>query len=117
MQIELAFIEQILKAEGKAINASTLRAIRKHILFKYGRTGLLENGNTESVSNNTLTLTHPIHKRFLDMKARQRDGQLRKKKYPIHNKIIFGHYNEIAYKLMYGLTEEVAQGIKDNFKE
>lgn len=117
MQIQMAFIEQILKAEGKATKASTLRAVRKQILFKYGRTGRLENDNTESVSGNTLTITHPLHKRFLDMKTKQRDGQLRKKKYPIHNKIIFGHYNDIAYKLMYGFTEEVARNIRENFKE
>jgi len=117
MKIEEGFIRDILEAQGKATNDASVRAARKHLLFKYGHSGRLLRDNESSVTGNTLTITHPIYKRFLDMKAKQRDGKPRKRKYPIHNRIVFGHYNEIAYQLMYGFTDEVAEKIKQNFKE
>ncbi len=116
MQIKDEFIRRVLTEQGRAMNDASVRAIRKHITFKYGRSGRLENGNTEQVSNNRLIITHPIHKRFLDMRSKLRNGKPRKRKYPIHNKIIFGHYNEIAYKLMYGFTKDVAREIQETFK-
>jgi len=69
--------------------------------------------------------THPGHERALDINMRKlhrgevgSDGK--KKKYwtsfRIHNNFIWGHYNRIAYRLMYGLTADVAEGIAKELK-
>ncbi len=116
MNLEEAFIQQVLEEEGKQLNDSQLRAIRKHILFKYGRSGRLENEREVEVSGNTLTLTHPVYQRFLDMKARLRNGKRRRKRYPIHNRIAMGMYSKIGRRLMYGFTDEAVKQIKKDFK-
>ena len=117
MEISKVFIQQVLAEGGRNINDASVRAIRKHIQFKYSHTGRLENANTAVVSGTTLTITHPIYKRFLDSRSTLRDGSRRKRAYPIHNKPVFGHYNEIAYKLMYGFTKDVAREIQEKLKE
>jgi hypothetical protein len=117
MELKQEFIRRILLEQGKEMDDSMLRAIKTNIRFKYGRSGRLENGRTPSVSGNELTLTHPIHQRFLDMKAKLRDGSYRRQKYPIHNRIVFGHYNRIAFKLMYGFTADVANEIKNTLSK
>jgi hypothetical protein len=35
---------------------------------------------------------------------------------PVHNKIIWGHFNNIIFKLAYGFTEDVKQSIARNYQ-
>lgn len=59
-----------------------------------------------SVQNNMLIYTHkPVH-RFVDMKTRLSNGTINKKKnHPIHNKVVFGHLNNIIRELSFGFTD------------
>jgi hypothetical protein len=69
-----------------------------------------------------LQITHPDYERFLDIKKRPKQSdnvtewkkrtRSKLKSYPIHNKIIMGNYNQLAYNLLYGLTQEVSKEIK-----
>ncbi len=117
MDINRAFISKVLREEVNLMDSAMQRAIRKRRLYKYGRSGRLLNERTVTVAGNKATLTHPIHQRFLDMRSRLRDGTKRKKAHKIHNSIIMGHYNEIAYKLRWGLTQDVIRDFKKAAKE
>lgn len=120
-RIRTEFIKRILKEEGQEIDRDQLAAIDKYLQF---RTGRLRNDRKQTVEHDggfdgQLTLTHPIRERFLDIKPKnldQRKKRKRRKAYPIHNRIIFGRLNKIAYKLNYGLTQEVADEIKSDLK-
>jgi len=46
--------------------------------------------------------------RFIDMKRRRtRDGVIKKKNYPIHNRILWGHANNVVRRITFGFTEDV----------
>ncbi len=115
MDIKQAFIKRTLQEQGREMNASQLRAIRKHLSFKYGHTGRLINDRSVQVSGNKLIHRHTIYQRFLDMRTTLPNGKKRKA-YPIHNKFIFYTYSQISYKLMHGFTEQVAEEIKQSIK-
>lgn len=64
--------------------------------------------STHTVANTTMELNHIAKSRFVDMKFRtSKDGRKRRKNHPIHNKIIWGQYNEIIKQLHYGFTKAV----------
>ncbi len=66
---------------------------------------------TSSVQGTTMDLFHLKKHRFVDMKFRESSkGKVRKKAknvYQIHNKIIWGNYNQVIKELHYGFTESV----------
>ncbi len=115
MDIKQAFIKRTLQKQGREMNDAQLRAIRKHLSFKYGHTGRLLNDRSIRVSGNKLIHRHPIYQRFLDMKTTLPNGKKRRA-YPIHNKFAFYTFTMLSYKLMHGLTEEVAEEIKQSIK-
>lgn len=65
-----------------------------------------------------LTIRHKAYQRFLDIKRRVTDkaGRIRKRSIPIHNRYIHGHYQSIARRLMFEMTDDVVQGIKKDLK-
>lgn len=66
-----------------------------------------------TVSDSALSYQHLGRHRFVDMKTRNtKQGKKRKKNHPIHNRIIFGHYNNIVRELKYGFTEAVKEELK-----
>jgi len=125
--IRKEFVKQVLKEEGKDLHDNQGKAIAKLLHFHSNR---LFDERPISVTSGSdldgeLTLSIPAYGRFLDIKPkvdvvaekfkhwRQRR---RTKAFPIYNRFVFGHYYTIAYRLMYGLTEEVAAGIKQQFE-
>ena len=72
------------------------------------------NGREFIVSNNTLDHTHYKKQRFVDMRTRtSKKGTNRKKSHPIHNKIIWGHYNNIIKELHFGFTNAVKEELRN----
>jgi hypothetical protein len=70
-------------------------------------------GRSFIASDTALDYTQMLRHRFVDMKTRNsKKGKLRKKAHPIHNKIIYGHYNNIIKELAYGFTEAAKEGIR-----
>ena len=66
------------------------------------------------VSENTLGYTHLKKHRFVDMKTRTRKkGRNKKKSHPVHNRIIWGHYNNVIKELHFGFTNAVKEELRN----
>lgn len=71
------------------------------------------NDRTFQTSSSALVVQHLGRHRFVDMKTRNsKAGKKRKKSHPIHNKIMFGNYNNIIRELKYGYTDAVVEQMK-----
>ena len=118
------FVKRVLREEGMAIQKEQVAAIDKLLQYRSGR---LREHREHTVDipdemDGILSFRHPDYERFLDIKKKNRTSsnvenwrRRRKRKpkaYPIHNRIIFGRFNRIAYKLMHYLTDETARAIK-----
>lgn len=58
--------------------------------------------------------THLKKHRFVDMKTRtSKKGTQRRKVHPIHNKIIWNHYNNLIKELHFGFTEAVKEQMRN----
>ena len=67
-----------------------------------------------SVSDNKMTYTHLAKHRFVDMKSRNtREGKVKKKSHPIHNRILFGHFNNIIKRMSFGYTQAVKEQMQE----
>jgi len=97
------FIRSVLDEEGGILIRTQSEAIQSGYT---SRTGRLLNGRRVTVSNDRLTLTHPVYERFLDIRNR------RKKRLRIHNRFVFAVYSAIAGKLAAGYRDEAQQIVK-----
>lgn len=119
--IQAKFVERVLKEEGAELHKNQSRAIAKLLHFHSNRLseGRDMDVDTDEGMDGELSLTMPGYGRVLDIKPKNRTpfkdfkAQRRRKAFPIYNRFVFGHYFTIAYRLMYGLTEEVAEGIRE----
>lgn len=99
------FIRKVLHEEGQDINTDIQSKINQ-FGFKSGFWS--EREFTVIGSGNTLQYRHLKVHRFVDIKTRDtKQGKRKKKRYPIHNRIIYGHLNNVARELMFGFTEAV----------
>lgn len=101
------FVQDVLREEGDILISRQGAEIS---VRTNERTGNLISGRRVSSTANRLTFEHPIYERFLDMKKR---GHKRRK---IHNRFVYGTYGTIAYRLMNGITESVADDFKKIIK-
>jgi len=99
--IKKAFIEKILSEEAENIKFAQDRVLAN--LDSTRKIELVEFSRSFSVTDDTLHHEHHIQQRFIDMK-RTRYGK--QKPVKIHNSIIYGHFNNIVFKLKYNLTEK-----------
>jgi hypothetical protein len=122
------FVKQILQQEGKELHDNQGKAIAKLLHFHSNRLMTdrpysVESGDTLDGKFKTKITAYG---RILDIKPKNRTinpetkfSQFRQRRritaFPIYNRFVFGHYYTIAYRLMYGLTEEVAENIKKQF--
>ena len=127
--IRKEFVKQVLQEEGKELHDNQGKAIAK--LLHFHTEHLYEDRPYSVESNDAMdgkfTLSIPGYGRALDIKPKNNlisaqdkythwRKRRRTKAFPIYNRFVFGHYYTIAYRLMYGLTEEVAAGIKKQFE-
>lgn len=71
------------------------------------------NNREFSATVNALHYTHLAKHRFVDMRTRNTaSGKIKKKNHAIHNRILFGHFNNIIKRLSFGYT----QAVKDEMK-
>lgn len=105
--IEKKFIEQVLSKE-----ANNMRLAQDEIFNSRNIPDVIRSARSFFVSGNKLTHKHDIRQRFDDMKRVRFRSQ---KPTKAHNKVIWGHFNTIIFKLAYGFTEDVKNEIANNY--
>lgn len=104
--LEGRFIRRVLQDTSKDIDQAQRKLIS-------GRGFSSEDWNSArgfTISTDTLEYTHLKKHRFVDMKFRTSGlGKLKKKSHPIHNRIIWGHYNNVIKELHFGFTHAVKE--------
>jgi len=87
--IEQRYIDRVLKESGTDI----LRA-QGIALARFSGTSLndIKAGRSFKVTTNNAEFTHLLRQRFIDMR---RIGGVKQKSIPLHNKIIYTHFNGI----------------------
>lgn len=99
------FIRKVLQEEGQDINTNIQSKMNQ---FGFKSVFWSEREFSVTGSGNTLQYRHLKVHRFVDIKTRDtKKGKIKKKRYPIHNRIIYGHLNNVARELMFGFTEAV----------
>lgn len=124
------FVKQILEQEGKELHDNQGKAIAKLLHFHSNR--LMDERpfhvESDDAMDGEFSISIAGYGRALDIKPKNRvikeqskythwRQRRRMKAFPIYNRFVFGHYYTIAYRLMYGLTEDVAAGIKKQFED
>jgi len=124
------FVRQILREEGKELHDNQGKDIAKLLHFHSNR--LMDERpysiKSEDSMDGEFSMSIPGYGRVLDIKPKNRTiseqdkythwrQRRRTKAFPIYNRFVFGHYYTIAWRLMYGLTEEVAENIKKQFEK
>lgn len=101
--IEQKYIERVLNQE-----ASNIFEAQNRVLARFNPKSIdrIKNNRRFTVTGTTLEITHTKLQRFIDMKNVR--GQKRKS-IPNHNRVIYGHFNNIINRLAFGLTNDVKQ--------
>ncbi len=112
--IKKQFVKQVLQDESKRFKKNQGAAMRKLLTFHTGRTIASRQFKVKSGDemDGRMEVNHSITQRFLDIKKK---GSKRRKRLPIHNKYVFGHYYSTARRLMYEFTDDVANEIRKQF--
>lgn len=107
--LEGRFIRRVLTAQAHDIDIAQVKYMSGH---GFTNPDWLT-GRDFNTSENALDYSQKLKHRFVDMKTREsRKGKQRKKAHPIHNRIIWGHYNNIVRELAYGFTEAVKEELR-----
>jgi hypothetical protein len=102
--LERRYIRQVLQEEGKNIRQEQT----KRMSGAGFRSSDLYAKRRINVSDNVLNYEHLAAHRFIDMKRRRTsEGTIKKKNYPIHNRVLWGHANNIVRRIAFGFTEDV----------
>lgn len=108
--IKEKYIQRVLKQE-----ATNIVQAQNRVASRYNLSGdnALKQKRSFTVTGTKMEMTHAKHQRFIDMKRLRGRKQ---KPVPIHNKVIYGHFNNIINKLAYGLTQDVVNLIAQEHK-
>lgn len=108
--LEGRFIRRVLQDTSKDID----KAQRSYISGRGFENSAWNSGRSFTVTQNELGYTHLKKHRFVDMKTRTSSkGKTRKKSHPIHNKIIWGHYNNVIKELHFGFTNAIKEELRN----
>lgn len=114
--LERRFIAKVLQEEGQNLEREHKRAINRLLNNHTGstRANVRYMVQNQSQAKGRLEVRHLKRQRFLDMKSRTNAKGIRQRKraYPIHNRIIFGHLNNIIRQLSFGFTRAVQEKLK-----
>ena len=110
--IEERFVNHVLRQQAVSIMRDSRREMRGFSQSKWRRAKMI-------VDKNELTYQHLGVHRFVDMKTRKTKTKIaatkkykanrivKKKAYPIHNKVIFSHKRFLIKQLSFGFTDSV----------
>lgn len=116
--VKQKFIQNILRDEGRRFIRNQGNAMRVELQFHTGETF---NRRSFAVSGTTLSISMPIHVRFLDIRkdtTRRRPGsgfRVSKKGYRIYNRFKEGHKIGLANRLATEFTDEIVADIRRTF--
>ena len=104
--LEQRFISRILLEEGH-----NMKKAQTKVMSSEGfRSRALLNNRSFTEKNNTLTYSHLKVHRFVDMSTRtSKEGKKRKISHPIHNRILFGHANNIVRRMSFEYTSQMKE--------
>ena len=108
--LEGRFIRRVLQDTSKEID----QAQRAYISGRGFENNDWNSKRGFTVTQNEMGYTHLKKHRFVDMKTRtSKKGKNRKKSHPIHNKIIWGHYNNVIKELHFGFTNAIKEELRN----
>lgn len=109
------FIRQQLIEEKKDLDADMVSLMQRRGFKSQD----FYSGRDFRVNDNRLDYIHLPKHRFVDMKyiTGKRKGRYKKKNYPVHNKMLFGHANNIIRRLQFGFTEAVKEQLAGNLPD
>ena len=108
--LERRFIRRVLQDTSKDID----HAQRAYISGRGFENNDWNSKRGFTVTQNEMGYTHLKKHRFVDMKTRtSKNGKVRKKSHPIHNKIIWGHYNNVIKELHFGFTNAIKEELRN----
>ena len=108
--LEGRFIRRVLQDTSKDID----HAQRAYISGRGFENNDWNSKRGFTVTQNEMGYTHLKKHRFVDMKTRtSKKGKNRKKSHPIHNKIIWGHYNNVIKELHFGFTNAIKEELRN----
>lgn len=104
------FIKRELQEEG-----SDMKQAQTSLMSRRGfKSSEFFTDRSISVDDTALRFDHLAKHRFVDMRRRNtKTGSIKKKNHPIHNRILYGHANNIVKRLSFGYTEAVKQEMQD----
>lgn len=104
--LERRFIRRVMRDSSKDID----QAQRKYISSRGFENEDWNSGRGFLIADDGMEYTHYKKHRFVDMRTRNtKKGKQRKKSHPIHNRIIWGHYNNIIKELHFGFTHAIKE--------
>ncbi len=108
--IEQKYIERVLREESTNIMEAQDRLISRHRLTRK----IPEITRRRfTVSANRAEFVHPLRQRFIDMR---RSRGIKGRSIPIHNKIIYGHFNDVIGRIAYGFTQDIVNEIANEYQ-
>lgn len=111
--IKMAFVRKILDEESKEISAEITDRMLKRRFESAGWFAFRE----MEVTENKMSYKHAPEHRFVDMRTRNtKDGKKRKKSHPVHNRVLYGHMNNIIRRLQFEFTEGMKEQLRNEFK-
>ncbi len=127
--VKMAFVREVLSRKGEEMRQAIIKAITREGISNpsLGLHGIVKQ-NSEGTA---YEMTVPILRRFQDMGAPLRRIHITSenvlthnfemlkggRKFKIYNRYVWGYFDSIARELMYGLTKEVAQNIKQQLNK
>ncbi|TXE18632.1 hypothetical protein ES692_06195 [Psychroserpens burtonensis] len=108
--IEQKYIERVLSREAASIIEDQNRVLAR--FNPSGKQSIISKRRYTIKGSTNLEFTHAMSQRFIDM--RRLRGQ-KKTPIPIHNKIIYTHFNNIINQMAFGLTDDIRQMIAKEY--
>lgn len=106
--LEKRFIQSVLQEESEDI-----RTDQNHIMSRFKSTDW-KSGRNFAVQDTTMHMTHLPKQRFVDMKSRRtKGGVIKKRSHAVHNRILYGHANNIVRGIKFGFTDQVKEEMRD----
>lgn len=100
---EKAYIQKVLREEAVNIDQAMLEKATNFSADTMANRRF-------NVKDTTLIYEHEPKHRFIDMSKRNtKSGSIKKKNYAIHNRPIYGVFNNVIKRLHFGYTEETKQ--------